>query len=82
MSADVVRRRRAAGTQTFTDMLRIWFGALRPDPVQDIADLEAGVCLEVSCFLRQHNSTMRAQYGTLVLHRGDPVVWRPRRVRS
>jgi hypothetical protein len=71
------RTRRAAGTQTFTDVLRTMFGGKRPNPAQDIADFGAGAGLEVTCFLRQADSTSRAQYGTFVLRRGEQLAWRP-----
>ncbi|NKZ15638.1 hypothetical protein HGA11_32180 [Mycolicibacterium septicum DSM 44393] len=70
--------RRAAGTQTFTDVLKVWFAGKRPDPAADLSDLQSGVTLQVSCFLRPKGATSRAKLGTLSLTRGEPVIWRGR----
>lgn len=70
--------RRAAGTQTFTDVLKIWFAGKRPDPAADLSDLQSGVTLQVSCFLRPKGATSRPKVGTLSLTRGEPVIWRRR----
>lgn len=70
--------RRAAGTQTFTDVLKVWFAGKRPDPAADLSDLESGVTLQVSCFLRPRGATSRAKLGTLSLTRGEPAIWRGR----
>ncbi len=70
--------RRAAGTQTFTDVLKIWFAGKRPDPAADLSDFESGATLQVSCFLRSPGATSRAKLGTLSLTRGEPVSWRGR----
>ncbi|MEV0673215.1 hypothetical protein [Mycobacterium sp. NPDC050441] len=71
--------RRAAGTQTFTDVLKIWFGGKRPNRTADLADFQSGVTLEVSCFLRpQGDSASRPKLGMLVLTGGEPVRWRGR----
>ncbi|OCB11529.1 hypothetical protein A5717_20365 [Mycolicibacterium porcinum] len=72
------KTRRAAGTQTFTDVLKIWFAGKRPDPATDLADFQSGVTLQVSCILRAQGETSRATFGTLSLTRGEPVSWRGR----
>jgi hypothetical protein len=40
--------RRAAGTQTFVDVLKIWSGIKRPNPAQDLEDFAAGMTLDRS----------------------------------
>jgi hypothetical protein len=68
--------RRAAGTQTFFDVLKIWSGIKRRNPAQDLDDFAAGVTLEVSCFSRPLGDTAaRSQLGTLYLTQGKPVTW-------
>ena len=70
---------RAAGTQTFFDVLKIWSGIKRPNPAQDLDDFAAGRTLEVSCFSRQLGEPgARSQLGTLCLTKGKPVTWRRR----
>ncbi len=69
-------RRRAAGTQTFTDVLKIWSGLKQPSVAADINDFAAGTTLEVSCFLRPlEEPKARSQLGVLRLTRGEPVTW-------
>ncbi|MDT5283299.1 MAG: hypothetical protein QOJ56_5012 [Mycobacterium sp.] len=69
--------RRAAGTQTFFDVLKIWSGIKRPNPAQDLDDFAAGRTLEVSCFSRQLGEPgARSRLGTLCLTQGKPVTWR------
>jgi len=71
--------RRAAGTQTFFDVLKIWSGLKRPNPAQDLEDFAAGRTLEVSCVSRQLGEPgARSQLGTLCLTQGRPVTWRRR----
>jgi hypothetical protein len=71
--------RRAAGTQTFTDVLKVWFGNKRPNPAQDVADFAAGMTLKVSCFARSAGAlTARYRLGELHLTRGAPLTWHPR----
>ena len=73
--------RRAAGTQTFSDVLKIWFGNKRPNPAQDLEDFAAGVTLMVSCLCRPlEEPAARFKLGTLYLTDGKPVTWqRPRK---
>lgn len=71
--------RRAAGTQTFVDVLKVWSGNKRPSPAKDLEDFAAGMTLEVSCFSRPLGETARSHLGTLSLTRGEPVTWRRRR---
>jgi hypothetical protein len=69
--------RRAAGTQTFFDVLKTWSGRKRPNPAQDLADFAAGMTLQVSCFTRPLGEPKaRFRLGTLHLTRGEPVTWR------
>ena len=71
--------RRAAGTQTFVDVLKIWSGIKRPNPAQDLEDFAAGMTLEVSCFSRPvEEPAARSHLGALSLTRGRPVTWRRR----
>jgi hypothetical protein len=71
--------RRAAGSQTFTDVLKVWSGVKKPNPAKDIADFEAGTTLEVSCVSRPLSEPKaRPQLGSLHLTRGAPVTWRSR----
>lgn len=70
--------RRAAGTQTFTDVLKIWFAGKRPAPAADLGDFRSGTTLQVSCFLRAQGETARGKLGTLSLTSGQPVIWRGR----
>ena len=71
--------RRAAGTQTFVDVLKVWSGKKRPSPAQDLEDFAAGMTLEVSCFSRSlEEPAARSHLGTLSLTRGRPVTWRRR----
>ena len=71
--------RRAAGTQTFVDVLKVWAGVKRPSPAQDLEDFAAGMTLEVSCFSRPLGEpAARSHLGTLSLTRGKPVTWRRR----
>ncbi len=68
--------RRAAGTQTFSDVLKVWSGIKRPNPAQDLDDFAAGVTLEVSCFLRPlEDASARSRLGMLQLTQGQPVRW-------
>ena len=68
--------RRAAGTQTFSDVLKVWSGIKRPNPAQDLDDFSAGVTLEVSCFLRPlGDASARSRLGMLQLTQGQPVTW-------
>ena len=68
--------RRAAGTQTFFDVLKVWSGIKRPNPEQDLEDFAAGVTLVVSCFLRPLADTAaRSPLGMLHLTQGQPVTW-------
>jgi hypothetical protein len=68
--------RRAAGTQTFTDVLKVWSGIKKPNPAHDVADFSAGVTLEVSCFLRPLSEPKaRLLQGSLNLTLGEPVTW-------
>lgn len=77
---------RAAGTNTFTDLLRHpsrFFeqlaGDARPRAEADVAALKAGEAREVSAFLREGP---RFRQGSLILDpaAASPVVWRPFRV--
>ncbi|BBX91093.1 hypothetical protein H5U98_07560 [Mycolicibacterium boenickei] len=70
--------RRAAGTQTFTDVLKIWFAGMRPDAAADLADFRSGATLQVSCVLRAQGEASRGKFGTLSLTRGESVIWRGR----
>ncbi len=68
--------RRAAGTQTFFDVLKVWSGIKRPNPSQDLDDFAAGMTLVVSCFLRPLGDTAaRSPLGMLHLTQGQPVTW-------
>ena len=68
--------RRAAGTQTFTDVLKVWSGVKKPNPALDLEDFAGGVTLQVSCFLRPLEETAaRHRLGMLHLTQGQPVTW-------
>ncbi|MER5313023.1 hypothetical protein ABT034_35260, partial [Streptomyces sp. NPDC002773] len=85
--ATVGRRvRRAAGTLTFTDLLRHpgrlieqFIGDARPRAEADVVALKAGEAREVSAFVRDGH---RFRQGSLILDPAAalPVVWRPFRV--
>lgn len=72
--------RRAAGSRTLTDVLRVAARRRPAGPGTDIRDLRAGVPLRVSAFARRGG---RFRQGWLVLDPGaaDPVVWRAYRAR-
>ncbi|MGW2016801.1 hypothetical protein [Streptomyces sp. NPDC001927] len=78
--------RRAAGTQSFTDLLlqpsrliEQFTGAARHRTEADVTALNAGEAREVSAFVRDAH---RFRQGSLILDpaAASPVVWRPFRV--
>jgi hypothetical protein len=70
--------RRAAGTQTFTDILKSWMGIKQVSPAQDYADFAAGVTLKVACFLRPlAAASAQHRQGGLYLTAGEAITWRP-----
>ncbi|MGW8353322.1 hypothetical protein [Streptomyces wedmorensis] len=80
------KARRAAGTQSFTDLLRHpsrlieqLIGDARHRAEADVVSLSAGEAREVSAFVRDGH---RLRQGSLILDpaAASPVVWRPFRV--
>jgi hypothetical protein len=74
------RPRRAAGSRTLTDVLRVAARRHPARPETDIRDPRAGVALRVSAFARRDGWFRQ---GWLVLDPGaaDPVVWQAYRAR-
>ncbi|MFG2947334.1 hypothetical protein [Streptomyces adustus] len=71
--------RRAAGTQTFSDVLLRWLWIKRPTPAGDLDLFANGVTLKVTCFLRPLGQTGPiSRLGTLHLTHGKPVIWQGR----
>ncbi|MCX3062226.1 hypothetical protein [Streptomyces beihaiensis] len=68
--------RRAAGTQTFFDVLLRWLWIKRPSPTRDRDDFLAGTTLTVSCFSRAiAGGSACRQLGYLHLTHGQPITW-------
>ncbi|MFE9568877.1 hypothetical protein ACFYMW_10350 [Streptomyces sp. NPDC006692] len=68
--------RRAAGTQSPSDVLirRLWIK--RPSAAKDAEDYAAGTTLKVTCFSRTvAGASGRRQLGYLHLTHGQPITW-------
>jgi len=72
--------RRAAGTITLTDALRVFLSGPVRQPAHDLLDLQHGATLWLAARARRGQ---RFQAGRLVLQldAGDPMSWQPRRFR-
>lgn len=87
---DTRAARRAAGTQTFTDVLLAWTFIRRRTPEQDAADLLQGQVFEVTALSKsigravmsnvgKGRQVQHLKVGALFVAQGKPLVWRERR---
>ncbi|MEV8524359.1 hypothetical protein AB0451_09390 [Streptomyces sp. NPDC052000] len=68
--------RRAAGTQSFSDVLLRWLWIKRPSAAKDAEDYAAGTTLKVTCFSRTvAGASGRRRLGYLHLTHGQPITW-------